>query len=179
MATQDQKNHPHCRRSQIRRCLCGTLTHSWESRLCQQQMWMQETSWRYVMWTWWIYNPGTQSFLTNEHEVKCNRTSGCTRGWLCWVDYDIIWLQVPECFVASYCMNQYNFLWWKIACAWHKSAYKDYSEMHSGSCSQVMLSCWCAIGQQKPRGQAGEFLTHLPTPPALLTVTDQVLMKLD
>ena len=25
---------------------------------------------------------------------------------------------------------------------------KDYSKMHSGSCSQVMLSCRCAVGRQ-------------------------------
>ena len=33
---------------------------------------------------------------------------------------DVIWLQVPECFEASYCI-QYQFLLWRIARAWHKS----------------------------------------------------------
>ena len=56
----------------------------------------------------------------------------------------IIWLQLPECFEASYCI-QYFFFCEESLVRDTNLHNKDCSEMHSGSCSQMTSSCKCPI----------------------------------
>ena len=56
---------------------------------------------------------------------------------------DVIWLRVPECFEASCCIR---FFFFEESLVRDTNLhYKDCSEMHSGSCSQMMPSCKCPI----------------------------------
>ena len=57
---------------------------------------------------------------------------------------DAISLQLPECFEASYCI-QYFFFCEESLLRDTSLHYKDCSEMHSGSCSQMASSCKCPI----------------------------------
>ena len=59
---------------------------------------------------------------------------------------DVIWLQVPECFEASYCI-QYFFFCEESLVRDTNLHYKDCSEMHSGSCRHMTSSCRCPIGR--------------------------------
>ena len=57
---------------------------------------------------------------------------------------DVIWLQVPECFEASYCI-QYFFFCEESLVRDTNLHYKHCSEMHSGSSSQMTSSCKCSM----------------------------------
>ena len=51
---------------------------------------------------------------------------------------------VPECFEASYCIRYFFFR--EESLVRDTNLYnKDYSEMHSGSCTQMTSSCECPI----------------------------------
>ena len=57
---------------------------------------------------------------------------------------DVIWLQLPECFEASYCIQYFLFCEESLVRDTNLH-YQDCSEMHSGSCSQITSSCKCPI----------------------------------
>ena len=61
---------------------------------------------------------------------------------------DIIWLQLPECFEASYCIHFFCFCEESLMRDTNLHN-KDCSEMHSGSCSQMTSSCKCPIPIQR------------------------------
>ena len=69
-------------------------------------------------------------------------------GWDCAIighSYDdVIWLQIPECYEASYCIC---YIFFSEESLVHETNlhYKGCSEMHSGSCSQMTSSCRCPI----------------------------------
>ena len=52
---------------------------------------------------------------------------------------DVIWLQVPECFEASYCIRYFFFC--EESLVRDTSLHHKHHEMHSGSCSQMTTSC--------------------------------------
>ena len=60
---------------------------------------------------------------------------------------DIIWLQLPGCFEAIYCI-QYSFFCEESLVRDTNLHYKDYREMHSGTCSQMTSSYSCPIKSQ-------------------------------
>ena len=57
---------------------------------------------------------------------------------------DVIWLQLPECFEASVLYSVFFFCEESLVRDTNLH-YKDYSEMHSGSCSQMTSSCQCPL----------------------------------
>ena len=64
--------------------------------------------------------------------------------WIKEIRHDVIWLQIPECFEASYCIRYFFFCEDSLVRDTNLHN-KDCSEMHSGSWSQMTSSCRCPI----------------------------------
>ena len=79
---------------------------------------------------------------------------------------DVIWLQVPECFGASYCIRYFFFCEESLVRDTNLHN-KDCSEMHSGCCSQMTSPCKCSICVIVAKGQG------IPRDDLLLEVDNQ------